>query len=116
MRSTATKRPANRATASRNVTVAASRSISLSAVEKVLGLTVAVARDRLSRLTEREKQVAAKMAKGKQNARIAEELGISPKTLDIHRANTMHKLEVATAARVANLVNLVCLAEIAGAS
>jgi FixJ family two-component response regulator len=114
MRTTATKRrPANRTTASRNGPVAASLTISLSAAEKVLGLTVAVARDRSSRLNKREKQVAAMMAKGKRNARIAHELGISAKTLDIHRANTMHKLEVATAAGLANLINLVCLAEVA---
>jgi two-component system response regulator FixJ len=117
MRSTSTKRrPASRTTPSRNGPVAAPRTISLSAAEKILGMTVGVARDRVSRLTEREKQVATMMAKGKQNARIAEELGISSKTLDIHRANTLQKLEVATAAGVANLINLVCLAEIAGAS
>jgi DNA-binding CsgD family transcriptional regulator len=68
---------------------------------------------RYSRLTEREKHVATMMAKGKRNAKIAEELGISPKTLDIHRANSMHKLEVETTAGLANLINLLSLAEVA---
>jgi DNA-binding CsgD family transcriptional regulator len=89
--------------------------VSLSAIEKVLGLSVGAARERYARLTERERQVAGMMAGGKRNRQIAEELVISPKTLDIHRANAMHKLEAETTARLANLVNLLRLADIAGA-
>jgi FixJ family two-component response regulator len=88
-------------------------SIPLSAVEKALGVKLAVARARFDRLTPRETQVATMMADALQNRRIAEELGISVKTLDIHRANLTGKLEVRTAAAVANLVNLVRLAELA---
>ncbi len=90
---------------------AASGTVSLSAAEKALGMTVSTARDRYGRLTAREVQVAGMMADAKPNRQIAEELGISPKTLDIHRANVMHKLEAETTAGVANLVNLLRLAD-----
>jgi FixJ family two-component response regulator len=94
----------------------ASGSISLAAAEKVLGFSITSARDRFSRLTEREAQVAKLMAAGKRNRQIAEHLGISPKTLDIHRANAMHKLESETTASLANLVNLLKVAEVATSS
>jgi FixJ family two-component response regulator len=84
----------------------ASAAVPVATVEKVLGVTLGVARDRYARLTRREVQVANLMASGKPNRQIAEELGISPKTLDIHRANVMHKLLVRTTAQIANLVNL----------
>lgn len=46
---------------------------------------------KLSSLTRRENQVMLMMAYGRSNRSIAEELGISPKTLDIHRANVQRK-------------------------
>jgi FixJ family two-component response regulator len=97
-------RPAARPTA---------RAILLVDAEKLLGLSVASARERHARLTPRELQVAGLMSTGKPNRQIAEELGISPKTLDIHRANLMQKLQARTVADVANLVNLIRLAELA---
>jgi DNA-binding CsgD family transcriptional regulator len=103
------KRPAAR----RGNHSSSSGSISLAAAEKILGVSLNVARERHARLTERERQAATMMASGKPNRRIAEELGISPKTLDIHRANLMRKLEARTAAQVANLVNLLQLADAA---
>lgn len=90
-----------------------SPSITLAAIEKTLGLSIAAARERYARLTRRELQVAALMAGGKPNREIAAELDISVKTLDIHRANVMHKLAARTTADVANLVNLLRLAEAA---
>jgi FixJ family two-component response regulator len=85
----------------------------LADAEQLLGVSTTAARERHARLTPRETQVAVLMAAGKQNRAIAEELGISPKTLDIHRANLMHKLEAETVASVANLINLVRFAELA---
>ncbi len=102
MNKTATQRPAG------PVVTAA---VPLAAVEKVLGLTIAAAQDRHGRLTPRELQVAGMMAAGTPNREIAAELGISPKTLDIHRANVMHKLLARTTAQVANLVNLLRVAD-----
>jgi two-component system, LuxR family, response regulator FixJ len=91
----------------------AAPAIPLGDAEKMFGLSVAVARERHARLTPREIQVAGLMSTGKRNQQIAEELGISPKTLDIHRANLMQKLEARTTADVANLVNLIRFAELA---
>jgi DNA-binding NarL/FixJ family response regulator len=87
--------------------------VTLHQAEKIFGMSVDVARARHARLTERQRQVAALMAQGKANREIAEELTISPKTLDIHRADVMHKLEADTVARVANTINLLRQAEVA---
>src|SRR3954454_12955874 len=82
-------------------------------VENVMGLTLAGARERHSLLTPREAEVSLLMATGMPNRQIAVELGISPKTLDIHRANAMHKLDSRTTVDLANLVNLIRIAEAA---
>jgi two-component system response regulator DctR len=85
--------------------------VSLASVEKVFGLTVAEAQEKHNRLTERQRQVATWMARGLTNRQIAEKLEISPKTLDIHRADVYDKLGVKTSAAVAAIVHLVALAE-----
>jgi two-component system response regulator FixJ len=49
---------------------------------------------RLQVLTPRERDVLGGLAKGLPNKTIAYDLGISPRTVEIHRANLMSKLEV----------------------
>lgn len=49
---------------------------------------------RLHVLTARERDVLDGLAKGLPNKTIAYDLGISPRTVEIHRANLMSKLEV----------------------
>lgn len=49
---------------------------------------------RLQALTSRERDVLDGLAKGLPNKTIAYDLGISPRTVEIHRANLMSKLEV----------------------
>jgi DNA-binding CsgD family transcriptional regulator len=110
MGKTIVKRAPSRTATKTNANAA---SVLLADAEKLLGITLPVARERYGRLTPRELQVARLMSTGKRNQQIAEELSISPKTLDIHRANLMHKLEARTTASVANLVNLIRFAELA---
>jgi two-component system response regulator FixJ len=49
---------------------------------------------RLQALTPRERDVLDGLARGLPNKTIAYDLGISPRTVEIHRANLMSKLEV----------------------
>lgn len=53
---------------------------------------------RIGKLTPREREVMEMLVAGKKNKKIAEELGISRKTLDIHRAKVMSKMEANTIA------------------
>jgi RNA polymerase sigma factor (sigma-70 family) len=55
---------------------------------------------RLERLTKREREVMTGVAEGKANKVIAEELGLSPKTVEVHRARLMQKLEVDSLAQL----------------
>ena len=52
----------------------------------------------VDRLTDRELEVFELIGKGKSSAQIAEQLHISPKTVDTHRANLKTKLSVPDAA------------------
>jgi len=54
--------------------------------------------ERLIKLTPRELEVLDQMVAGKKNKMIAQDLGISPKTLDIHRSKVMDKMEARTVA------------------
>ena len=58
---------------------------------------------RLATLTEREREVMHRVVDGKLNKVIADELGISVKTVEFHRAKVMEKME---ADSVAGLVQL----------
>jgi two-component system response regulator FixJ len=58
---------------------------------------------RLSRLTERERDVFNGLIMGKTNKGIARDLGISPRTVEIHRARVMEKLEARTLSDVVRL-------------
>ena len=51
-----------------------------------------------SSLTHREREVVQQIAEGRINKEIAQELSISVKTVETHRASAMHKLKLRTTA------------------
>ena len=65
-------------------------------------------RGRVARLTHRELQVFRLVVQGKRNKQVAAELGISEKTVKVHRARVMQKMEADS------LAELVLLAKPAG--
>lgn len=58
---------------------------------------------RVSRLTTRERQIMELVLAGKYNKVIADELNISMRTVEVHRANLFDKMQVKTAVELANL-------------
>lgn len=66
----------------------------------------------IASLTQREKDVLTGLIEGRPNKGIAHDLDISPRTVEIHRANMMNKLEVRTlseALRIAFAAGLIPL-------
>ena len=61
-------------------------------------------RSRLERLTAREKDVMTLILKGKLNKIIADELGISMRTVEVHRSNVFSKMGVRSAVELARLL------------
>ncbi|SER20541.1 RNA polymerase sigma factor, sigma-70 family [Nitrosomonas sp. Nm51] len=59
----------------------------------------------LATLTEREKEVIALIVQGFSNKEIAAHLGISHRTVEIHRSHIMHKSGVASLLELVQLVN-----------
>ena len=59
---------------------------------------------RLASLTEREHEVMQRVAAGKLNKVIADELHVSVRTVEVHRARVYAKLGVRSAAEVATLI------------
>lgn len=64
--------------------------------------------DRVESLTAREKQVMGQVVLGKANKVIAGDLGVSQRTVEIHRARVMEKMQ---ANSLAHLVRMVMVAE-----
>lgn len=61
------------------------------------------AEEKIGRLTRRERQVMDQLVAGHPNRVIAEKLGISPRTVEIHRARVMEKLEAHSLSDVVRL-------------
>jgi FixJ family two-component response regulator len=89
----------------------------LAAVEEALRLDAAgraawstrhLVSERLNTLTRRERQVFEQVVAGRLNKQIAAELGIVEKTIKVHRARVMRKMQAGS------IVELVHLASVAG--
>ncbi len=89
------------------------RSLRLATLERVVGVTVDDATAMYAQLTARQREVAGMITRGMTNREIATQLGISVKTLDIHRADVYEKLRSRTAAGIARIVFLAELADAA---
>ena len=59
---------------------------------------------RLKQLTEREMQIALALSEGKLNKTIAFDLGISERTVQVHRANILRKLNIRSMAELATML------------
>ena len=57
--------------------------------------------DLCEKITKREREVLLMVGKGHTSRDIAERLGVSIKTVEVHRANLMHKLDAGNAAALA---------------
>ena len=66
---------------------------------------------RLAALSNRERDVLGGLVAGRANKQIAFDLGISPRTVEIYRANLMSKMQ---AGSLSDLVRMALIAEIAG--
>ena len=61
-------------------------------------------RHRLSELTDRERDVMRLVIEGRPNKLIADELNISVRTVEVHRARVFEKMDVRSAVELANLL------------
>ncbi len=60
--------------------------------------------ERIHSLTTREKEVMSVVVQGKMNKVVADELGISPHTVELHRAKIMKKMQVKNLGELINCV------------
>jgi len=70
-------------------------------------------RQRVTSCTPREREVMGLLARGLSNKGVADSLGISPRTVEVHRANVMQKM---SADSLPSLVRMVTLLETKGAA
>ena len=77
--------------------------MALDARQRAANATVDSVKARLSCLTTRERQIMELVLAGKFNKVIADELNISMRTVEVHRANLFDKMQVKTAVELANL-------------
>ena len=61
-------------------------------------------KERIARLTPREREVMDLVLDGKPNKAIAAELGLSPKTVEVHRSRVMAKMQVSSLAALLQTV------------
>jgi two-component system response regulator DctR len=80
------------------------RALSVAARSRAARSAEEQAAARLASVTEREREVMVRVAAGKLNKVIADELAIAVRTVEVHRARVFAKLGVRSAAEVATLL------------
>ncbi len=80
------------------------QALAVDAAMQAEGAQAAERSARLASLTEREREVMTRVAAGKLNKVIADELHVSIRTVEVHRARVFAKLGVRSAAEVATLI------------
>jgi FixJ family two-component response regulator len=83
---------------------AITRALSESSAREQRRVTQSDVKQRLSRLTARERQVCDLVSRGLLNKQIAAELGTTEKTIKVHRGRVMRKLEVHSVAALVRLL------------
>ncbi len=78
--------------------------MALDSRQRAANATVDSVKARISKLTTRERQIMELVVAGKFNKVIADELNISMRTVEVHRANLFDKMQVKTAVELANLL------------
>ena len=61
-------------------------------------------RKHLASLTDREREVLDLLILGKQNKAVAQDLGVSPRTVEIHRARVMEKMNAQSVAELVRMM------------
>lgn len=78
--------------------------MALDANQRIANATVDSVKARVSTLTTRERQIMELVLAGKFIKVIADQLNISMRTVEVHRANIFDKMQVKTAVELANLL------------
>ena len=89
------------------------RALQLANAARQVDEQAAAIRERAGRLTARERDVLAELVVGHPNKVIAFHLDISPRTVEIHRARVMEKME---AKNLSDLVRMALAADLAGSA
>jgi FixJ family two-component response regulator len=82
---------------------AVKRAIELDARQRKEAVELADLERRLATLTPREREVFERVVAGRLNKQIAYELGVSEKTVKVHRGRVMAKMEAPSLAELARL-------------
>jgi len=87
------------------IIVSVRRALDIHANDRSRPAEVKAARAKIAILSPRERSVADKLVMGMSNKVVAHELGISPRTVEVHRARIMEKLELGSLSDLVRLMH-----------